>query len=57
MATALRIAYSTRRTFYDSTYLALAVQEKCSLVTADTRLFNALRDTTLSEYIVAVGEE
>ena len=29
---------------YDSLYLALALREECQLVTADERLYNALRE-------------
>jgi predicted nucleic acid-binding protein len=47
---ALRIAYLHRRNFYDCTYLALAIHEKCRMVTADLRFLNALRETPLSDY-------
>ena len=48
---ALRIAHLHRRNFYDCTYLALAVREKCRMVTADLRFLNALRETPLSAYM------
>ena len=40
---ALDIALATGRTVYDSIYLALATGLGCKLVTADRKLFNALR--------------
>jgi predicted nucleic acid-binding protein len=46
-ASALRIAAGYGRTFYDSSYLALALARGCELVTADERLFNSLRHTEL----------
>ncbi|MGB7543912.1 MAG: type II toxin-antitoxin system VapC family toxin [Burkholderiales bacterium] len=57
MPAALRIANAFGRTFYDSAYVALAVEQKCRLVTADAKLLNALRNTELSRHIVGVDEE
>jgi predicted nucleic acid-binding protein len=37
------VAHRFDRSFYDSLYLALAVRDSCPLVTADLRLYNALR--------------
>ena len=37
------------RSFYDGLYVALAVETESSLVTADSRLYNALRDDALAE--------
>jgi predicted nucleic acid-binding protein len=39
---AMSIALAHQRTVYDSLYVALAVQSKCELITADERLANAL---------------
>ena len=39
---ALNIAIHNQRSFYDSLYVALAVQVHADLITADERLFNAL---------------
>jgi predicted nucleic acid-binding protein len=39
---ALRIAFAYDRSIYDSLYVALAVQSKTELITADERLSNAL---------------
>jgi predicted nucleic acid-binding protein len=44
---ALSIACSTKRSFYDSLYLALAVTADCELVTADLKLYMALKDVPL----------
>ena len=41
---ALRLAYEYQRTVYDALYLALAQQEGCDLITADERLYNAVKN-------------
>ena len=38
----LAIALTHRRSFYDSLYVALAVQESCEFVTGDDRLINSI---------------
>ena len=43
--TVLKLAHEYGRTAYDAAYLALAIQEGIPLVTADKRLYNALRET------------
>jgi predicted nucleic acid-binding protein len=53
---ALEIALDTGRTVYDSYYLALAMLTESPLVTADQRLFNALRRTDYAPYLVWVAE-
>jgi predicted nucleic acid-binding protein len=45
LAPALSFACATGRTVYDSIYVALALGLQCELVTADERLWNALKDT------------
>jgi len=40
---AYRLAVAHQRTVYDSLYLALSEREQCQFVTADERLFNAVR--------------
>ena len=40
---AWEVAQRFDRSFYDSLYLALALSDSCPLVTADRRLYNALR--------------
>jgi predicted nucleic acid-binding protein len=49
---ALEIAMRTGRTVYDSLYVALAMQLNGRLVTADEKLYNALKDGPLSTRIL-----
>jgi predicted nucleic acid-binding protein len=56
MREAVHIAHRYRRSFYDASYLALAVQESCMLVTADQRLSNALRNTPLGDHVRPLSE-
>jgi predicted nucleic acid-binding protein len=42
--TALELALRYQRSVYDCLYLALAQQTPCEFVTADTRLYNAVRN-------------
>jgi predicted nucleic acid-binding protein len=51
---ALEIAVRSGRTVYDSLYVALAVQIDCRLVTADEKLYNALKDGPLGARILWV---
>ncbi|MGQ9556127.1 MAG: type II toxin-antitoxin system VapC family toxin [Anaerolineae bacterium] len=44
------VAQGSGRTFYDSLYLALAMDAGCPLVTADRRFYNALRDTAWRQH-------
>ena len=53
---ASRISVSWRRSFYDSIYLALAVASNGRMVTADEKLYNALKDTPMTERLVMIGE-
>lgn len=57
MEAALAIAISTGRTVYDSLYVALAVQLDCRLVTADEKLYNALKDGPLGSRILWVEDD
>jgi len=41
---AMTIACGLKRSFYDSLYLALAVMADCRLVTADRKLFDAVKN-------------
>lgn len=41
---AMTVACGLKRSFYDSLYLALALSEDCSLITADRKLFDAVKD-------------
>src|SRR5262249_46818336 len=54
---ALEIAMRTGRTVYDSQYVALAMQLDSRLVTADERLYNALKDGPLGAYILWVEDD
>ena len=56
MREAVRIAHHYRRSFYDASYLALAIQESCMLITADLRLSNALRDTPIGDHVCPLSE-
>lgn len=48
---AFEIAVATGRTVYDSLYLALAVESKGVMVTADKKLVNGLQNTDFSRFI------
>lgn len=57
LSTALSFACETDRTVYDSIYVTLAAGLDCQLVTADERLWNALKSTqwrTFLRWIEAV---
>ena len=56
METTLDIARSYDRSFYDSSYIALAVQEKATLVTADLRLLNAMNNTPFSQIVAGLHD-
>ena len=53
---ALEITMRTGRTVYDSLYVALAVQMDCRLVTADERLYNALKDGPWARILWVEGD-
>ena len=53
---ALEVAFETNRTVYDSCYLALAMLTGGQLVTADQRLFNALKDGTYAAHLCWVAD-
>ncbi|MCC5823398.1 MAG: type II toxin-antitoxin system VapC family toxin [Phycisphaerales bacterium] len=53
---ALRIATSADRSVYDSLYIAMAVQEKANVVTADQRLANALTNTEWASRVVPIDD-
>ena len=57
MEAALEIAVRTGRTVYDSLYVALAVQLDGRLVTADEKLYNALKDGPLGARILWVEDD
>ncbi len=49
---AVEIACRTGRTVYDSLYLALAIQERSVMVTADEKFFHALQDTPYASFLL-----
>lgn len=53
---ALEIANRTQRSIYDSLYVTLAVAENIRVVTADSKLFNALKSTPLAKNLMWVEE-
>ena len=54
---AMTIACGLKRTFYDSVYLALAMTADCRLVTADRKLFEAVKDTgPIRKHLLWVGD-
>ena len=48
---ALQIASAERHSIYDCIYLALAVQARCILITADDRLVKTIQSNILKEHI------
>lgn len=50
------IAARHDRTLYDSLYLALAVASSTRMVTADSKLCNALASTDLSDHLMLIGD-
>ncbi|HEY3197873.1 MAG TPA: type II toxin-antitoxin system VapC family toxin [Nitrospirales bacterium] len=54
MIAAWDLAEQYDRTFYDSVYLALAVNAECPLITADLKLYNRLKAGALAERLVWV---
>ncbi len=53
---AFDIACRAKRSFYDSLYVALAVKTDCRMVTADLKLYNALKGTSLKKHILWVED-
>jgi predicted nucleic acid-binding protein len=56
LASALELAIATDRTVYDSMYLALAIDRKCRLATADERFVNALAPTPFGKHVRHVAK-
>lgn len=56
MEGAWTVAERFGRSFYDGLYVALAVETESSLVTADLRLYNALRDDALADNLLWVED-
>jgi predicted nucleic acid-binding protein len=53
---ALELAIATDRTVYDCMYLALAIDRRCRLVTADERFVGALASTPFAKYVRHVNK-
>jgi predicted nucleic acid-binding protein len=53
---AFRLATETRRSVYDCTYLTLAIQVGCALVTADRRFYEAIKAGPYAPHLLWVGE-
>lgn len=54
---AMTVACGLKRSFYDSLYLALAMMADCRLVTADRKLFDAVKDATpIRKHMLWVGD-
>ena len=56
MRNAFDIACLTKRTFYDSLYIALAEKTTCKMVTADRRLLNALEKSQFHRRLLWVED-
>jgi predicted nucleic acid-binding protein len=53
---AFEIAITTRRSVYDCLYVALAASNDCRMITADRRLYRALRESPLASHLQWVEE-
>ena len=53
---ALDFAYQLHQSLYDCLYLALALQLKTRLVTADKRFHQSLRNTTLTSHLLWIED-
>lgn len=53
---ALDLATRFNRTVYDSLYLALAISQRCQLVTADRRLYDGLKRGSLAPALLWVED-
>ena len=56
MEGAWAVAERFGRSFYDGLYVALAVETESSLVTADSRLYSALREDALADSLLWVED-
>lgn len=52
---ASQIALATKRTVYDSLYIALAVKEGCQLMTDDRKLYESLQPTSFAPFVTLIG--
>ena len=56
MPLAFEIACRAHRSVYDSLYLAIAVLRQCPMVTADRKLYGALKTGELSRHLLWVAD-
>ncbi|TAN46007.1 MAG: PIN domain-containing protein [Nitrospirae bacterium] len=56
MSNTLNIACKHQRSFYDSVYIAIAQTRNCPMVTADLKLYNALKSGSLKKLIMWVKD-
>ncbi len=56
MSLAIDIALKTQRTVYDCLYLSLAISERCQMVTADKKFFNALINTNFATNLLWIED-
>ena len=52
---ALQIAAAERHSIYDCIYLALAVQARCVLITADDHLVKTIQSAILKQHIISLS--
>ena len=53
---ALMIAATERHSIYDCIYVALAVQSRCVLITADDRLVKTIQNDGLRQHIISLAD-
>ncbi len=53
---AFEVANETKRSMYDTLYLALAVQLKCKMVTADRRFYDEVAATPLAPHVLWIED-
>ena len=51
---AMQIALATKRTVYDSLYIALAESEGCQFMTDDRKLRQSLQSTSLASFVTLI---
>ena len=54
LSEAMRIALTTKRTVYDSLYIALTVSQECQLMTDDRKLYESLQPTPLATRVTLI---
>jgi len=50
----MRIALTTKRTVYDSLYIALAASQECQLMTDDRKLYESLQPTAWAKSVALI---